>query len=77
MDVYLRTATLWPRGDGDVNADGHLDAADLVRLVNHLDGTATLTHPVTISNADLASPEGALDGHDLDALAALLVGSDY
>lgn len=57
---------------GDVNGDGLVDVADLVRITNHLNGNL-ITDPVRLDNGDLAPPVG-LDAADAAALAGVLLG---
>jgi hypothetical protein len=60
-------------GPGDLDFSGHLDAADLVRLVNHLAGSRPL-RAAALSLADI-DQDLLVTGRDLGALVERVVGA--
>jgi hypothetical protein len=58
---------------GDANGDGVRDVADVVTLVNHLDGTRSIRGPVPLARAD-ADQDGGIDEGDLEWLVEFLLG---
>jgi hypothetical protein len=73
---YRDIAFIPPRTEeilGDANGDGRRDIRDVVKLVNHLDGTSDITGPVPLARAD-ATQDGEIDGDDLEWLVDFLLG---
>ncbi|MFH0793942.1 MAG: carbohydrate-binding protein, partial [bacterium] len=65
----LTTSTL----AGDGNGDRAVNVADVITLINHLNGTHLITDQTLRNNLDLHD-DSVLDTRDLDALTDLLLG---
>ena len=62
-------------GSGDVNDDGKINVADIVEIVNYIEGHASDNFKV--EEAD-ANADGSIDYEDVDALAdVIMAGNDY
>jgi hypothetical protein len=73
---YRDIAFIPPRTEdilGDANGDGLRNIQDVVKLVNHLDGTQAITGPVPLARAD-ATQDGTIDEDDLVWIVDFLLG---
>jgi hypothetical protein len=73
---YRDIAFIPPRTEdilGDANGDGRRDIRDVVKLVNHLNGSQAITGPVPLARAD-ATQDGAIDEDDLVWIVDFLLG---
>jgi hypothetical protein len=73
---YRDIAFIPPRTEeilGDANGDGLRNIQDVVKLVNHLDGTSDITGPVPLARAD-ATQDGTIDEDDLVWIVDFLLG---
>lgn len=61
-------------GSGDVNGDGKVNAADIVELLNHLNGKPTKNY--NASEAD-ANNDGVVDKNDAKAIADIVLGEQF
>jgi hypothetical protein len=68
---YLDTFRVLPAKKGDANADGKVDAADVISLIN--DPTGTNMDIIQKDNADVNS-SGTIDAQDLTALINNILG---
>jgi hypothetical protein len=58
---------------GDANGDGRRDIRDVVKLVNHLNGSQAITGPVPLARTD-ATQDGTIDEDDLVWIVDFLLG---
>lgn len=56
-------------GSGDVNGDGKIDVADIVELLNHLNGNPTKNYQATEADAN---NDGVVDKNDVKAIADII-----
>lgn len=71
----VRVLTFGSRGDGtsgDANGDGEINAADIVEVVNYINGTPT--NVFDAKKAD-ANGDGIINGADIDTIVAIIMGN--
>ena len=61
-------------GSGDVNGDGIVNIADIVELLNHLNGKATKNYQETEADAN---NDGSVDYNDVKSIADIILEGQY
>jgi hypothetical protein len=72
-EIYLRSTRPELQVPGNANGDSVLDAADIVRLIDHVQGNKPITFTPSLDTAD-TDCDGDVDMDDVDALIELLLG---
>ena len=67
------TLTLEKTVPGDANNDGYLDAADLVEMINAMNGHAS--ERFNLTNADI-DRDGTITQEDIEAVVKLILGDE-